>query len=113
MKDWHPDLAAVHPAPRYMAIADLSQWICAVAFLPSGTGCRHNASSPRRLRTASTSTVARGYVEAQKRGLAGFLRRARDAHFVTRARVDRESRGFSTDAGYARSGAVHLPSTRR
>jgi DNA-binding transcriptional MocR family regulator len=66
MDDWTPDLAA--GKPRYLAIADTI-----AADLDSGRLAAGDRLPPQRLLAARLgidfTTVARGYVEAQKRGL--------------------------------------------
>ncbi|WP_132528503.1 PLP-dependent aminotransferase family protein [Rhizobium sp. BK376] len=93
MKDWHPNLGR-SSSPRYMAIADLIAMDLRSGVLAVGDRLPPQRELAKRLNVDFT-TVARGYVEAQKRGLV-------DSHvgrgtFVTGG-VDRERRGFSSDA---------------
>jgi DNA-binding transcriptional MocR family regulator len=93
MKDWHPDLGR-SSSPRYMAIADLIEMDLRSGLLAVGDRLPPQRELARRL-SVDFTTVARGYVEAQKRGLV-------DSHvgrgtFVTGG-ADRERRGFASDA---------------
>lgn len=93
MKDWHPDLTR-SSSPRYMAIADLIEMDLRSGVLAVGDRLPPQRELAKRLNIDFT-TVARGYVEAQKRGLV-------DSHvgrgtFVTGGQ-DRERRGFMSDA---------------
>lgn len=93
MKDWHPDLSR-SSSPRYMAIADLIEMDLRSGVLAVGDRLPPQRELAKRLNIDFT-TVARGYVEAQKRGLV-------DSHvgrgtFVTGGQ-DRERRGFASDA---------------
>jgi DNA-binding transcriptional MocR family regulator len=67
MKDWHPDLSR-STSPRYMAIADLIEMDLRSGVLAVGDRLPPQRELARRLEIDFT-TVARGYVEAQKRGL--------------------------------------------
>ncbi|MDO3432484.1 PLP-dependent aminotransferase family protein [Rhizobium sp. CBN3] len=83
MKDWHPDLSR-SSSPRYMAIADLIETDLRSGHLVAGDRLPPQRELAKRLNVDFT-TVARGYVEAQKRGLV-------DSHvgrgtFVTGAAV--------------------------
>ena len=93
MKDWHPDLSR-STSPRYMAIADLIEMDLRSGVLAVGDRLPPQRELARRLDIDFT-TVARGYVEAQKRGLV-------ESHvgrgtFVTGG-ADRERRGFASEA---------------
>lgn len=93
MKDWHPDLSR-SSSPRYMAIADLIEMDLRSGHLAVGDRLPPQRELAKRLNIDFT-TVARGYVEAQKRGLV-------DSHvgrgtFVTGG-ADRERRSFAFDA---------------
>ena len=93
MKDWHPDLSR-SSSPRYMAIADLIEMDLRSGVLAVGDRLPPQRELAKRL-SIDFTTVARGYVEAQKRGLV-------DSHvgrgtFVTGGQ-DRERRGFASDA---------------
>lgn len=92
MKNWYPDLSR-SSSPRYIAIADLIEMD-----LRSGVLVAGDRLPPQRVLAKSLNidftTVARGYVEAQKRGLV-------DSHvgrgtFVT-GKQERERRGFAID----------------
>ncbi|MGV1791241.1 aminotransferase-like domain-containing protein [Rhizobium sp. A37_96] len=92
MKNWHPDLSR-SSSPRYIAIADLIEMDLRSGVLAAGDRLPPQRALAKRLNIDFT-TVARGYVEAQKRGLV-------DSHvgrgtFVT-GRQERERRGFSLD----------------
>lgn len=67
MKDWHPDLS-LSSSPRYMAIADLIEMDLRSGALAAGDRLPPQRELAKRLNIDFT-TVARGYVEAQKRGL--------------------------------------------
>ncbi|MBB3657261.1 DNA-binding transcriptional MocR family regulator [Rhizobium sp. BK650] len=67
MKDWHPDLSR-SSSPRYMAIADLIEMDLRSGALSVGDRLPPQRELAKRLNIDFT-TVARGYVEAQKRGL--------------------------------------------
>ncbi len=67
MKDWHPDLGR-SSSPRYMAIADLIEMDLRSGHLAVGDRLPPQRDLAKRLNVDFT-TVARGYVEAQKRGL--------------------------------------------
>ncbi|MDK4733200.1 PLP-dependent aminotransferase family protein [Rhizobium sp. CNPSo 3490] len=83
MMDWYPDLSR-SSSPRYMAIADLIEMDLRSGHLVAGDRLPPQRELAKRLNVDFT-TVARGYVEAQKRGLV-------DSHvgrgtFVTGAAV--------------------------
>jgi DNA-binding transcriptional MocR family regulator len=93
MKDWHPDLTR-SDSPRYMAIADLIEMDLKSGHLTIGDRLPPQRELAKRLNIDFT-TVARGYAEAQKRGLV-------DSHvgrgtFVTGS-APRERRGFASEA---------------
>jgi DNA-binding transcriptional MocR family regulator len=93
MKDWHPDLSR-SSSPRYIAIADLIEMDLRSGVLAAGDRLPPQRALAKRLNIDFT-TVARGYVEAQKRGLV-------DSHvgrgtFVV-GRQARERRGFALAA---------------
>jgi len=93
MKNWHPDLSR-SSNPRYIAIADLIEMDLRSGVLVVGDRLPPQRELAKRLNIDFT-TVARGYVEAQKRGLV-------DSHvgrgtFVTGG-ADKERRGFVSDA---------------
>ncbi|GES46667.1 GntR family transcriptional regulator [Rhizobium dioscoreae] len=93
MKDWHPDLSR-SSSPRYIAIADLIEMDLRSGVLAAGDRLPPQRALAKRL-SIDFTTVARGYVEAQKRGLV-------DSHvgrgtFVT-GRQERERRSFALDA---------------
>ena len=67
MKDWHPDLTR-SSSPRYMAIADMIEMDLRSGVLAAGDRLPPQRELAKRLNVDFT-TVARGYVEAQKRGL--------------------------------------------
>ena len=67
MKDWLPDLTR-SSSPRYLAIADLIEIDLRNGVLSAGDRLPPQRELARRLEIDFT-TVARGYVEAQKRGL--------------------------------------------
>ncbi len=92
MKDWQPDLSRSN-SPRYMAIADLIEMDLRSGHLAIGDRLPPQRELAKRLDIDFT-TVARGYAEAQKRGLV-------DSHvgrgtFVTGG-ADKERRGFASD----------------
>ncbi|MGV6875257.1 aminotransferase-like domain-containing protein [Pseudochelatococcus sp. B33] len=92
MKEWLPDLKR-SSSPRYMAIADLIEMDLRSGVLVVGDRLPAQRDLARRLGMDFT-TVARGYVEAKKRGLI-------DTHvgrgtFVTGGN-GRERRGFAFD----------------
>lgn len=92
MKNWHPDLSR-STNPRYIAIADLIEIDLRSGVLAAGDRLPPQRELAKRLNIDFT-TVARGYVEAQKRGLV-------DSHvgrgtFVAGG-TGRERRGFSLD----------------
>ncbi len=93
MKDWHPDLSR-SSSPRYIAIAELIEMDLRSGVLAAGDRLPPQRALAKRL-SIDFTTVARGYVEAQKRGLV-------DSHvgrgtFVT-GRQERERRSFALDA---------------
>ncbi|WP_440981147.1 PLP-dependent aminotransferase family protein [Shinella sumterensis] len=67
MKTWHPDLGR-SSSPLYMAIADLIELDLKSGQLSPGDKLPTHRDLARRL-AIDVTTVARGYVEAQKRGL--------------------------------------------
>ncbi|ENN88156.1 putative GntR family transcriptional regulator [Rhizobium freirei PRF 81] len=67
MKNWHPDLSR-SANPRYIAIADLIEMDLRSGVLVAGDRLPPQRELAKRLGVDFT-TVARGYVEAQKRGL--------------------------------------------
>ncbi|AYG68962.1 MULTISPECIES: PLP-dependent aminotransferase family protein [unclassified Rhizobium] len=67
MKNWHPDLSR-SSSPRYIAIADLIEMDLRSGVLAAGDRLPPQRALAKRLNVDFT-TVARGYVEAQKRGL--------------------------------------------
>jgi DNA-binding transcriptional MocR family regulator len=69
MADWHPDLSN-RDKPRYLAIADAIADDIAAGRLVIGDRLPPQRKLAKRLDIDFT-TVARGYVEAQKRGLIG------------------------------------------
>ncbi|WP_092753168.1 aminotransferase-like domain-containing protein [Rhizobium aethiopicum] len=94
MKDWHPDLSR-SSSPRYMAIADLIEMDLRSGHLMVGDRLPPQRELAKRLNVDFT-TVARGYVEAQKRGLV-------DSHvgrgtFVTGAAI-KQRQDLSADTG--------------
>ncbi len=93
MKNWHPDLSR-SSSPRYIAIADLIELDLRSGILAAGDRLPPQRVLAKRLNIDFT-TVARGYVEAQKRGLV-------DSHvgrgtFVT-GRREKERGDFVLDA---------------
>ncbi|TXI06473.1 MAG: PLP-dependent aminotransferase family protein [Rhizobium sp.] len=92
MKNWHPDLSR-SSSPRYIAIADLIEMDLRSGVLTAGDRLPPQRALAKRLNIDFT-TVARGYVEAQKRGLV-------DSHvgrgtFVT-GRQEKDRRSFVID----------------
>lgn len=67
MKDWRPDLSRSN-SPRYMAIADLIEMDLRSGHLAAGDRLPPQRELAKHLGVDFT-TVARGYAEAQKRGL--------------------------------------------
>lgn len=67
MKNWHPDLGR-SGNPLYMAIADMIELDLRNGQLSAGDKLPTHRDLARRL-AIDVTTVARGYVEAQKRGL--------------------------------------------
>lgn len=67
MKNWHPDLGR-SSSPLYMAIADLIEMDLRSGQLLAGDKLPTHRDLARRL-AIDVTTVARGYLEAQKRGL--------------------------------------------
>ena len=67
MKTWHPDLSR-SGSPLYMAIADLIELDLRGGQLSTGDKLPPHRELARRL-AVDVTTVARGYMEAQKRGL--------------------------------------------
>jgi DNA-binding transcriptional MocR family regulator len=67
MKTWHPDLGR-SDSPLYMAIADLIALDLAGGQLAAGDKLPTHRDLAKRL-AIDVTTVARGYLEAQKRGL--------------------------------------------
>ncbi|SCB36343.1 PLP-dependent aminotransferase family protein [Rhizobium hainanense] len=93
MKEWLPDLSKSN-SPRYMAIADLIEMDLRSGLLMVGDRLPAQRDLARQLDLDFT-TVARGYVEARKRGLiASHVGRGT---FVTGGQ-DKERRGFALDA---------------
>ncbi len=93
MKSWLPDLARSN-GPRYMAIADVIEMDLRSGHLVVGDRLPPQRDLAQRLNIDFT-TVARGYVEAQKRGLVST--HVGRGTFVTGG-GDRERRGFVSDA---------------
>lgn len=93
MKDWHPDLSR-SSSPRYMAIADLIETDLRSGQLVVGDRLPPQRELARRLNIDFT-TVARGYLEAQKRGLVRS--HVGRGTFVTGG-IDSERRGFVSGA---------------
>lgn len=92
MKNWHPDLSR-STNPRYIAIADLIEMDLRSGVLVMGDRLPPQRELAKRL-SIDFTTVARGYVEAQKRGLV-------DSHvgrgtFVTGG-AGKERKGFVPD----------------
>jgi DNA-binding transcriptional MocR family regulator len=67
MKNWHPDLSR-SDSPLYMAIADMIALDLRSGRLSAGDKLPTHRDLAKRL-AIDVTTVARGYVEAQKRGL--------------------------------------------
>lgn len=67
MKNWHPDLGQ-SDSPLYMAIADLIAADLRSGLLAAGDKLPTHRALAKRL-AIDVTTVARGYLEAQKRGL--------------------------------------------
>lgn len=67
MKNWHPDLSRSN-SPLYMAIADVIELDLRGGQLSDGDKLPPHRELARRL-AVDVTTVARGYLEAQKRGL--------------------------------------------
>lgn len=67
MKNWHPDLSR-SSSPLYMAIADVIELDLRGGQLSAGDKLPPHRELARRL-AVDVTTVARGYLEAQKRGL--------------------------------------------
>lgn len=67
MKNWHPDLGR-SDSPLYMAIADMIELDLQSGQLSAGDKLPTHRDLAKRL-AIDVTTVARGYVEAQKRGL--------------------------------------------
>jgi DNA-binding transcriptional MocR family regulator len=92
MKDWLPDLRRSN-SPRYMAIADLIEMDLRSGVLVVGDRLPAQRELARKL-SMDFTTVARGYVEAKKRGLI-------DTHVGRGTFVigghDKERRGFALD----------------
>ncbi|MGX5668336.1 aminotransferase-like domain-containing protein [Rhizobium daejeonense] len=93
MKTWTPDLSRSN-GPRYMAIADVIEMDLRSGHLVVGDRLPPQRELARRLEIDFT-TVARGYLEAQKRGLVST--HVGRGTFVTGG-ADRERRGFISDA---------------
>jgi len=93
MKDWHPDLNR-SSSPRYMAIADLIEMDLRSGVLAAGDRLPPQRELAKRLNIDFT-TVARGYVEARKRGLVGS--HVGRGTFVTGGQ-EKERRGFAAEA---------------
>lgn len=93
MKNWKPDLTRSR-SPRYMAIADVIEMD-----LRSGNLTVGDRLPPQRelakLLDVDFTTVARGYLEAQKRGLVSS--HVGRGTFVTGG-AEKERRGFVSDA---------------
>lgn len=92
MKDWSPDLSR-SSSPRYMAIADLIEMDLRSGVLVIGDRLPPQRELAKRIGVDFT-TVARGYVEAHKRGLVSS--HVGRGTFV-KGGVDRERRGFALD----------------
>lgn len=93
MSDWNPDLSRSN-SPRYMAIADVIEMDLRSGLLLVGDRLPPQRELANRLKIDFT-TVARGYVEARKRGLVDT--QIGRGTFVTGG-VERERRGFALDA---------------
>jgi DNA-binding transcriptional MocR family regulator len=92
MKSWLPDLARSN-GPRYIAIADVIEMDLRSGHLVVGDRLPPQRQLAQQLQIDFT-TVARGYVEAQKRGLVST--HVGRGTFVTGG-IDRERRGFTSD----------------
>jgi len=92
MKNWHPDLSR-SPNPRYIAIADLIEMDLRSGVLAPGDRLPPQRELAKRL-SIDFTTVARGYVEAQKRGLVGS--HVGRGTFVT-AGQGQEAKSFAID----------------
>ena len=92
MKNWHPDLSR-SPNPRYIAIADLIEMDLRSGILVAGDRLPPQRELAKRL-SIDFTTVARGYVEAQKRGLVGS--HVGRGTFVT-AGQGQEAKSFAID----------------
>lgn len=104
MKDWRPDLSRSN-SPRYMAIADLIEMDLRSGHLAIGDRLPPQRKLAKHLDIDFT-TVARGYAEAQKRGLV-------DSHvgrgtFVTGGADKRRSFGSDTVPDPRRTSAIDL-----
>ncbi|MDF1633091.1 PLP-dependent aminotransferase family protein [Mycoplana sp. MJR14] len=93
MKTWTPDLSR-SSGPRYMAIADVIEMDLRNGHLVAGDRLPPQRELAKRLGIDFT-TVARGYLEAQKRGLVGS--HVGRGTFVTGG-ADKERRSFVADA---------------
>lgn len=93
MSEWCPDLSRSN-SPRYMAIADVIEMDLRSGVLLVGDRLPPQRELATRLKVDFT-TVARGYVEARKRGLVDT--QVGRGTFVTGG-VERERRGFALDA---------------
>ncbi|TCQ97967.1 PLP-dependent aminotransferase family protein [Neorhizobium sp. JUb45] len=105
MKTWMPDLSR-SSGPRYMAIADVIEMDLRSGHLVVGDRLPPQRELARRLEIDFT-TVARGYVEAQKRGLVST--HVGRGTFVTGG-VEKERLGFVSNAAPdpRRSAAIDL-----
>ncbi len=104
MKDWRPDLSRSN-SPRYMAIADLIEMDLRNGVLAVGDRLPPQRELAGHLGVDFT-TVARGYVEAQKRGLV-------ESHvgrgtFVTAGPKARGAAGSDVAADPRREAAIDL-----
>lgn len=93
MKTWTPDLTRSN-GPRYMAIADVIEMDLRSGHLVVGDRLPPQRELARQLDIDFT-TVARGYLEAQKRGLVSS--HVGRGTFVTGG-AEKERRGFVSDA---------------
>lgn len=93
MTQWLPDLSRSN-SPRYMAIADLIEMDLRSGVLVVGDRLPPQRELAKRLNVDFT-TIARGYVEARKRGLVDT--QVGRGTFVTGGQP-RERRGFALDA---------------
>lgn len=91
MRDWLPDLG-LSSSPRYMAIADIIEMDLKSGRLVVGDRLPPQRELAKRLQIDFT-TVARGYIEARKRGLVDT--QVGRGTFVTGG-LDKDRRGFST-----------------